>query len=432
MVNCKRWSYLIAGAMSLPALAGYGKEDTQIMFSFGGGGNNARMYAEVLAQAERDRNGKPVAALADRLTGVSAGAMFATFLTVPHHSDGRPRSAQETLDHMVDHSPRILGALATGFIPFFSKPKIQAGTQKAMAAALGSNADLSIRKLPRQTELIMAEVIENQVLAASFTAASAGRAEVPDVTLAQALTAAVGVEQLAGKMPLAAAGQDSKSARVFMDAGSRFKFGEGQCDPTPGVIRTALASKKPAHIFAFEAGFGFHPETLAWAEQTQNVEDLEAAGISLEALAADGMSLGGLDLKYSRVRVHLFHASEPKHWDCASCGNPEGKTQAACTDHGTNVARLVGEYMPTARDRVLALNIQAALATQDMNAELKRVAGARMIGPEDGRSPSYRKLLAVLAEADAARAGSAAGAGAVETKAEVKSDAAAESKAAKS
>ena len=75
-------------------LAGYGKDDTQIMFSFCGGANNARLYAEVLAQAERDRAGKPVAALADRLAGHSAGSMLATFLTLPHPSDGRPLSAQ--------------------------------------------------------------------------------------------------------------------------------------------------------------------------------------------------------------------------------------------------------------------------------------------------------------------------------------------------
>jgi len=420
----KMIAYLVAGSMAVPALAGYGKDDTQIMFAFGGGANNARLYAEVLAQAERDRPGKPVAGLADRMAGHSAGAMLAAFLTLPHHSDGRPMSAEATLEHMGKHAPNILGTLASGAVPFFDKAGIQTGVRKHMASALGSNADLRVSDLPMQTDLIMSEVVEDAVLPATFSAVSAIIGEVPDATLAQVLTAAVAVERLAGQVPLAGAGQESKATRKFMDAGSR-----GKHDPTPELIQAAMKAGKPAHIFAFEGGFGFEQETLAWAEGTRKVE----------ALSAKGLDLGDVDPKFGRVRVHLFHSSQPEHRACATCGNLEGKNQTLCKDHEPNVTRLAGRWVPTARmlsmfDQsenklsvpTLALNLQSGTASTEINAELALIAHAQMIGPKGARTASYAKLLAVLAEADGSDAGSAstAASAAVEAKADGESKAA--------
>ena len=425
MMKIKTSGYLVAGLMAIPALAGYGKDDTQIMFAFGGGANNARLYAEVLAQAERDRPGKPVAGLADRMAGHSAGAMLAAFLTVPHHSDGRPLTASETLEHMGKHGPNILGALVAGTFQS-DKATVQAGIRKHMAGALGSNADLLVSNLPMQTELIMAEVVEDNVLPAAFSAVSAIMGEVPDAALAQVLTAAVAVERLAGQVPLASGDQESKATRKFMDAGSR-----GKHDPTPELIRAAMTGGKPAHIFAFEGGFGFEQETLAWAEGTRKAEEL----------AAKGQALGDVDAKFGRVQVHLFHSSQPEHRACVACGNLEGKSQSLCTDHAPNLTRLVGRSIATARllsmfDNsrsklpvpTLALNLQSGIASPEINAELALIAHAQMIGPKGARTPAYTKLLTVLAEADGGKTGSESGSthGAVETKAD------GESKAAKS
>ena len=243
---------LIAGTLALPVLASYGKEDTQIMFSFGSGANNARLFAEVLAQA----------------------------------------------------------------------------------TALGSSADLRISGLPKKIELQMAEVVEEFVLPAVFSTATAASGEVPDATLAEVLTAAVAVERLAGHVPLRRADQESKLPRTFMDAGSR-----GKSDPPPEVIQAAVASGKPAHIFAFEAGFGFEQETLAWAEGTRKAQELLAKDLPLD----------GLDPKFSRVQVHLFHSSQPEHRDCAACSNLEGKNQTLCTAHPLNITQLVGRAIPAAK-----------------------------------------------------------------------------------
>ena len=284
--------YLVAGAMAIPALAGYGKDDTQIMFAFGGGANNARLYAEVLAQAERDRPGKPVVGLADRLAGHSAGAMLAAFLTLPLHAEGRPLSAGETLEHFAGHAPKILGSLATGIFPFFPKAKIQEAVQKHMAAALGSMADHRVSDLPYQTDLVLAEAGEDQL--------------VPFNAMAAIL--------------------------------------------------------------------------------------------------------------------------------CVACSNPEGKDQTECKEHGPSLTRMVGRNMPAAKELsevddtpvpILALNLQAGIATPEVNAELALVAQAQMIGRKGDRTPSYTKLLAVLAEADGGKAGSASAT--VETKADGQAKAATKS-----
>ncbi|MGA2080440.1 MAG: hypothetical protein ABSH53_07505 [Holophaga sp.] len=258
-MKTKLCAAIVAGTLAFPALAGYGKDDTQITFAFSGCGNNARLFAEVLAQAERGRGGKPVAAYADRFAGHSAGAMLALFLTLPHHSDGRPLSANETLVHKGKHAPNILNTLMAGALQS-DKAWVQAEIRKYLGAALGSSANLRTSQLPGQVEVLMAEVVKDDapegaeefVIPASFTAAAALSGAVPDANLAELLTAAVSVERLAGHVPLTGAGGESKSARTFMDAGSR-----GTTDPTPNLIEAAMASGKPAHIFAFEGGFGF-------------------------------------------------------------------------------------------------------------------------------------------------------------------------------
>jgi hypothetical protein len=398
---------IVAGALAFPALAGYGKDDTQIMFAFGGGGNNARLYAEVLAQAERDRKGQPVTALADRLAGHSAGAMLATFLTLPQGSGRRPMTASETLEHFGTHAPNLLGTLKRGsFQPV--KAKVQAELRQHMAAALGSGANVKVSALPRQTQVLLAEVFRNDVEPASFSAAEAADGLVPDVTVAELLTAAVSVEKLAGQVPLPGAGEDSKSARIFMDHGSR---DPGVNDPTPVLIRAAVQSGKPAHIFAFEGGFGFDAETERWAEGTRRAEQR----------SAQGLSLGDLDPRFARVRVHLFHSTRSEFQACANCRNADGKYQTACPDHAPNLTGLIGQSVPLAQATkmiagifdpgmmamptlTLALNLQAGLASAEMNAQLTRIANAQMIGAEGARTPSYARLLAVLAEADAANA----------------------------
>jgi len=428
-MKTKLCAWLVAGSLAVPALAGYGKEDTQIMLAFGSGANNARLYAEVLAQAEQDRPGKPSACLqADRVAGISAGAMLAAFLTLPHHSDGRPLSAGETLKHMASHGSDILAALRNG-LSQSDKAVVQARVREHMAAALGSNAKRVVSDLPYQTDLMMVEVAGEDLRPATFSAMTAILGEVPDVSLAQALTAAVAVEDLAGQVSLGSGGQETKETRKFMDAGGvsmKVAGRQPRHDPTPELIRAAVSSGKPAHIFAFEGGFGFDQETLDWAKGTREAEKR----------SAKGEALGEAEAQFGRVRVHLFEAGEAEHWACAACGNPEGKLQAPCQAHGLNLAQLVGKKMPLAKfaycfdQRLsvadLARNLQSGFPSLEVNAELARVAHTQLIGPEGARTASYQKLLAVLAEADGSQAGSGAAAGAVETKAD------GESKAAKS
>ncbi|GEM_PF-5966537 len=408
-MKLKMLGYALAATLALPANAEYGKDGTQIMFAFGGGGNNARLYAEVLAQAERDRKGKPVTPLADRVVGNSAGALLAALLTLPHHSDGRPMTADEALEHLRVHAPNILTVLAAGALQA-DKTEVQAAIRNHMTQALGSNAKLRVSDLPLATELKAAELKGGAMTPVSFDVTSAIIGAVPDATLAEVLTAAVAVEKLAGQVELSDESKESKGTRSFMDAGSR-----GKHDPTPELIEAALRTGKPVHIFAFESGFGFDPRTVAWAKETLKVEDRQAKGLDME----------GVDPKFVQVRVHLFQSSTPDQRECGACLNLYGLMEPTCKDHDVNTTLLAGEWVSVAQGialfdagsreiplPVLAMNVLGAMATDATNAKLAQVAEIQMTGRKDARTASYTKLLAVLAEADGGTtSSSASGAG---------------------
>jgi hypothetical protein len=207
---------------------------------------------------------------------------------------------------------------------------------------------------------------------------------------------------LAGHTPVSPAGAEGKAARVFVDSGSTLRT-----DPTPGLIEAAVRSGKPAHIFGFEGGYGFEADTLAAEARTREAEQLLAKGIAKDEV----------ERIYGRVRVHLFRSAQSLHQDCAGCVNLDGKQEAMCAGHAPNMVRLVGGRTRAAQTRqaydarlramplpALALNILHGLADSDINGELSRIAAAQMIGPENGRTPAYAKLLAVLTEAAAAEA----------------------------